>query len=1028
MIAVRADHAGSIAAHPGVSAALAGQAVFVGPMVEGELRRAIEGPAARAGLVLDTGLADALVADTLAEPGGLPLLSTALTTLWEQRSGSRLKLAAYAASGGVGAAIARLADGAYDDLDEGHRAACRTLLRRLAGPGQGDGVVRRRVALDELAALPDPRVRECVDRLAAARLLTVSDGHVEVAHEALFRSWPRLREWLAEDATTRDVARRLTTAAAEWDRDGRDSALLWSGARLSAATDLVARAPGELTATEVAFIEASAARLDAERVEAEARARTAQRQNTRLRRLLAGVGVTLAVALLAGALAIVSRNEATAQRRTATAQRLAADALTRDDLARRVLTAVEAVRSEESPQTVGSLLSVLATAGSVIDRVDTRNRMLGLDAATDGGYALATSAFEDLHRIDMVTGQDEVIWSAEGANLQQLKVSPDGRFVAFQNVAIGEGSVAVEVVEVESGDLVWKIKPDMDEVISGGFDFTGRPGELAIALRGGLEVHRFSGAAVDPITIDWPRVSEPIEDYIRLHRAFDGHMLLMGSPQRRARLVDLQTGRLTEVDDVGEIGEVTPDGRKVVSQIGRDPGDPVLLVDLTTPDAVPVALPFSASLSAAAFTPDQRTVLLGTESGSIEVVDLEGRRVVDSMGRHFGVVMGLAVSPDGRTAWSAGRDGDIIGWDLTGARRLPVTGSLPSASTAGTVSADGRIGALWDRGGPTVPSRITAVDLRTREVLAGPYPPLDVSPNTDNAFTGAITPDGRALVVAMGLAPDNPVTMLQVIEVATGEQRAEVELPWWVHGVDVAPDGRTVVAAGLGGVAVVDLATGEVIDQRDLPPGEFPNRPTSVAISPDGRQVALARNNSVLVLDTATLSEISSWENDRYDHPIAMAWSQDGRTLAFGGTMGRLEFRDVPSATALGAPQDIAAGWVVDLAFSPDGGLLSSVDSDGKVMLWDAGTRTQIGQPLTTGGLPWGWAAFAPSGRALEVFFEDATSDRYDLATDQLIARACAIAGREPTPAEWAAMHGDVPQRPTCGESAEADLLVSRRT
>ncbi len=115
VIAVRADHAGSIAGHPGISGALAGQAVFVGPMVEGELRRAIEGPAARAGLSLDTGLADALVTDTLAEPGGLPLLSTALTALWDQREDARLTLAAYAASGGVGAAIAHLAEQAYSD-------------------------------------------------------------------------------------------------------------------------------------------------------------------------------------------------------------------------------------------------------------------------------------------------------------------------------------------------------------------------------------------------------------------------------------------------------------------------------------------------------------------------------------------------------------------------------------------------------------------------------------------------------------------------------------------------------------------------------------------------------------------------------------------------------------------------------------------------------------------------------------------------------------------------------------------------
>jgi WD40 repeat protein len=301
---------------------------------------------------------------------------------------------------------------------------------------------------------------------------------------------------------------------------------------------------------------------------------------------------------------------------------------------------------------------------------------------------------------------------------------------------------------------------------------------------------------------------------------------------------------------------------------------------------------------------------------------------------------------------------------------------------------------------------------------------MDVEPMTDNAFTATITPDGRTLVVAMGLAPDNPATMLQMIDVDTGRKKAEVELPWWVHGVDVAPDGRTAVVAGLGGVAVVDLTTAKLLEQRTLPKGEFPGRPTSVAISPDGREFSLARNNSVLVLDMATLAEITSWETNRYDDVIAMEWFPDDKTLAYGGTMGRLEFRDMPSGTPIGAPQDIAAGFLVDLAISPDGRLLSSVDSDGKVTLWDADTRTQIGQPLTTGGLPWGWAAFTPDGRALEVFFEDATSARYDLATDQLIARACAIAAREPTQAEWQAMHGDLPQRPTCGSLSEGDLTA----
>ena len=92
-------------------------------------------------------------------------------------------------------------------------------------------MTRRRVSLAELGALPDPRVRAVVEPLAAARLLTLDAAHVEVAHEALFREWPRLRTWLAEHVAARTVQRHLASAAASWDDAGRDPTELWRGGR-----------------------------------------------------------------------------------------------------------------------------------------------------------------------------------------------------------------------------------------------------------------------------------------------------------------------------------------------------------------------------------------------------------------------------------------------------------------------------------------------------------------------------------------------------------------------------------------------------------------------------------------------------------------------------------------------------------------------------------------------------------------------------------------------------------------------------
>ena len=73
------------------------------------------------------------------------------------------------------------------------------MLLRLAGESDGGAVVRRRVPLAELDAESRPEVAAVLARLADRRLLTVGDGAVEVAHEALLREWPRLRGWLDED-------------------------------------------------------------------------------------------------------------------------------------------------------------------------------------------------------------------------------------------------------------------------------------------------------------------------------------------------------------------------------------------------------------------------------------------------------------------------------------------------------------------------------------------------------------------------------------------------------------------------------------------------------------------------------------------------------------------------------------------------------------------------------------------------------------------------------------------------------------
>ena len=184
VLGIRGDFYGRCAEYPELAAQMSANTVLVGPMRRDELRRAIELPARRAGLRVEPSLVSALIGDVADEPGGLPLLSTTLVELWEERSGRTLREASYEASGGVSGAVARLAERAYRRLSEPQRERARAILLRLSDAEEA-APVRRRVPLAELETERDEDAAAALAVLTESRLVTVDEGTVEVAHEAL---------------------------------------------------------------------------------------------------------------------------------------------------------------------------------------------------------------------------------------------------------------------------------------------------------------------------------------------------------------------------------------------------------------------------------------------------------------------------------------------------------------------------------------------------------------------------------------------------------------------------------------------------------------------------------------------------------------------------------------------------------------------------------------------------------------------------------------------------------------------------
>jgi hypothetical protein len=227
IITLRADFYDRPLGNPGMAELLSVHMETVVPMTAAELEKAIVAPAASVRVGVEPGLVAAVVADTQGQAGALPLLQYLLTELFERRE-TDLKADGYRQLGGVEGAVARRAEEVYGTLDTAGQEATQQLFVRLVTLGEGGEASRRRTQIAEFDRLESAAsLRRAIAAFGDARLLSFDrdpatrSPTVEVAHEALLRAWPRLRDWIEDSREDIRTHRRLHAAAAEWDEHGR---------------------------------------------------------------------------------------------------------------------------------------------------------------------------------------------------------------------------------------------------------------------------------------------------------------------------------------------------------------------------------------------------------------------------------------------------------------------------------------------------------------------------------------------------------------------------------------------------------------------------------------------------------------------------------------------------------------------------------------------------------------------------------------------------------------------------------------
>ncbi|MFK3979744.1 hypothetical protein ACI2K4_05115 [Micromonospora sp. NPDC050397] len=917
VLGVRADFYGRCAESPDLPAALSGAQVLVGPMTPPQVRDAVVRPAERAGAMVEGALVSTIVAQVADRVGALPMASHALLETWWRRRGSAVTLAGYEAAGGMDGAVAQTAERVWQEFDADQRRTARHVLLRMVELGTGDEpVTGRRLARDELDE-GEPLTATVVERLAGARLVTVDDHSVRLAHEALLNAWPRLREWIDEDREGVRTHRRLTQAAVAWQSLDRDPGALLRGLALSRIQAWAGSRPDSLSRAERQFLG------DSHRAE-EQRLAVRRRRGRIVRATLAGVAV---VVTALASVAVVQAGRAADERDRAQHGQLIASAraqMSRDpQLA--FLLARQAYRLRPDP-----------LAEAVLRQATLNWRGLSAEPVFGPGNKAAALSRDGRHAV-AGTGDGTVrVWHAAEPPTAATALPGSGR--DLYAVAISDDGRLVASAHNEPVVRLWD---------------TAEPTRAPILL---------------------PGHTGPVRD---IRFSPDGTTLASGDADGNVRLWKVTgppTPRLLPGGGRGAVYTLgwSADGRRLAAGTERAP---VRIWDAVDPDRAPVELGDSVDTDELLFSPDGSRIAAGTD-GTLRIWSSTGGAPT-VLGRLRGVTP-TAFSRDGERLITTNGYGVLGFWD-TSAPGDPLTlRGHAGAVRAATIRADGHLVSVgedgtvrsWDTGGPWQPA-VAHPHVELAHIAR-------FSPDGRHLASGGIT-DGQVRITAVAPSPgattDGGATGNGPVRSGparvdgdghgdgdrTGDPVVLAGHAGMVLDLAFAPDGvRLASLDSAGTVRIWDWRTGTPVTTVDAAGS------TRLAFAPDSRQVLTSGPGGVRVRDGIDPSAPAGVPLD--PGRAVAAFAPDGRRIATGAADGTVSIRPVPprgqvrnEVVVLGRHE----GAVTSVVFSPNGGSVASLGLDSTIRIWPAtgGSPTLLaaaGQGAATTRL-----TYTPDGRHL---------------------------------------------------------------
>jgi WD40 repeat protein/serine/threonine protein kinase len=939
--------------------------VLLGNPSRDALVRIVDEPARRAGYALsDTELANDMVNVVVDRPGALALLSFTASRLWELRDRRFRQLTrnAYDAMGGVGGALGRHAEATLDTMSPNEQGFVREVFRHLVTADGTRAVITSKELHQRLAT---PRADAVIDKLVAARLITVSESesesHVEVIHEALISAWPRLQRWVREDVDGSRMREQIRTAARQWHDRARPHGLLWHDDVL-ADLERWLRLPNALALSEVetAFVEAS--RRDARRA-------------ARIRRGLGGAAFTVVVAF--AVFQYFTLQNRVAQRLlearvTQSYSDQGRHALLEGKHAEALLYLAEAAhRGDDSPMmkfmldraaqpllaergrlkaTSGRMWSAVYSRdgqwivttddkGASVWDAKTNERRFSLrhsdvvyraSFSRDGTKVITASVDGSVKIWDLPTGT--LVRSLTHPRTDKLvatyfmaEMSPDGKVVA----ALDTYGKSVDVWDANTGDLVVELtNPDPDGWPSLAFSQGGE----WLATSGGGDVRVFDAHT-------WAKVPVATIPGVQVYNfSFDptGPRLAVATLAGDASIWEVPTGvRILHLHEIGEpVRHIafSPDGAFVVT--ASDDGTArVWKTDTRIPTLQSKFKNHGGSMKWAEFDPTSKLVVSASGEG-VAISDAVTGMPVSVLEGPRGTVLSAHFDPSSRRVLGASFDGTARVWDATSPYHqwssLPIgsdcspDGSLDEDQRFIAISCTEHGSHVWD----------TAHDEQIADLPSVTRPPGEFS-----AAFPAVSAAGDRAAIARG-------TRVEIYELPGDRSLRPINHPAEISAVAFAKTGHDLVSASVDGTVLI---TRDDRDPFPLPP--YPGGIDAVGFTPDGRVLVASAGGRLRVYDPERKLVLADLDLPPHTRVRAFRVSADSQRLLTIGTSGSSAppvLWDLQRYRAVKA-LDEQQGQVFQARFLRGDHEILTAGADGAARVWDGATGQARQTYLGTG-------------------------------------------------------------------------------